>query len=202
MEDTIGIDISKDKLDAYWLSKGEHKQFGNDKAGVKALALWANEAGVSRVIFESTGIYHRGVETGLADHDISFARVNPRQARRFCEGAGQLAKTDRVDAAMLAQMGSLLRLKADEPKSETLHDLKQLATARQALIKDRTAAKARRVATTHRLLCQQIRRRLNQIASDLSQIADVRDTIIAADEDLRAKADILTRIPGIAKVTA
>jgi transposase len=43
MEDTIGIDISKDNLDAYWLSKGEHKQFGNDKAGVKALALWAKK---------------------------------------------------------------------------------------------------------------------------------------------------------------
>ena len=73
MEDTIGIDISKDKLDAYWLSKEEHKQFCNDKAGVKALALWANEAGVSRVIFESTDVYHRVIETGLADHDISRA---------------------------------------------------------------------------------------------------------------------------------
>ena len=95
-----------------------------------ALSRWASEVGVSKVIFESTGIYHRCLETGLAHHEIGFARVNPRQARRFCEGTGQLAKTDRVDAAMLAKMGSLLQLKADQPKSETLHDLKQLATAR------------------------------------------------------------------------
>ena len=54
---------------------------------------------VSRVIFEATGIYHGCIETGLAPHGVSFARVNPRQARRFCEGAGQLAKTDRVDVA-------------------------------------------------------------------------------------------------------
>ena len=202
MEDTIGIDISKEKLDAYWLSKGEHKQFCNDKKGVEALALWAFEARISRVIFESTGIYHRHLELGLACHNISFARVNPRQARRFCEGAGQLAKTDRVDAAMLAKMGSLLHLKADEAKSETLHDLKQLATARQALIKDRTAAKARLAATTHRLLSQQIKRRLSQVERDLTQIADLVDTIIAADESLRKKADILASIPGIAKVTA
>lgn len=202
MEDTIGIDISKDKLDAYWLSNREHRQFLNDKQGVKALALWAHEAKVSRVIFESTGIYHRCVETGLADHAIGFARVNPRQARRFCEGAGQLAKTDRVDAAMLARMGSLLQLKADQPKSETLHDLKQLATARQALIKDRTAARARLAATAHRLLSQQIKRRLGQIERDLSQIADLVDRTIAADDALRAKADILVSIPGIAKVTA
>ncbi|MFT7370623.1 MAG: transposase [Alteromonas macleodii] len=65
---------------------------------------------------------------------------------------GQLAKTDRVDAALLVKMGALQELRADQPKSETLHDLKQLMTARLALIKDRTAAKVRLVATTHRML--------------------------------------------------
>ena len=92
MEDTTGIDVSKDNLDAYRLSKGEHKQFGNDKAVVKALALWAKKARVSRVIFESTGVYHRCIETGLAHHEISFSRVNPRQARRFCEGLARWQK--------------------------------------------------------------------------------------------------------------
>lgn len=202
MNDTIGIDISKDTLDAYWLSNREHRQFCNDITGVKALTIWAHEAGIDRVIFESTGVYHRLIETALAQHGISFARVNPRQARRFCEGAGQLAKTDRVDAAMLARMGALLELKADQPKSETLQDLKQLATARQGLLKDRTAAKARLAATTHSLLSQQIKRRLKQIERDLTQVAQAIDAIVAADEDLAARAEILTSIPGIAKVTA
>ena len=76
MDDTIGIDISKDRLDAHWLSKREHKQFCNDRAGVAALALWACEAGVAQVIFEATGVYHRLVEIGLAQHGIGFARVN------------------------------------------------------------------------------------------------------------------------------
>lgn len=202
MGDTIGVDISKDTLDAYWLSSREHRQFCNDKAGVKALAFWAKKTEVSRVIFEATGIYHRCIETGLAQHGVSFARVNPRQARRFCEGAGQLAKTDRVDAAMLAKMGALLELKADQPKDETLHDLKQLATARLALIKDRTAAKARLAATTYKLLAVQIKRRLTQIERDLSQVTEAINAIVAADEDLAARAEILTSIPGIAKVTA
>ncbi len=202
MNDTIGIDISKDKLDAYWLSNREHRQFCNDQKGVNALAFWVREAGTARVIFEATGVYHRLVETGLAEHGISFARVNPRQARRFCEGAGQLAKTDRVDAAMLAKMGALLELKADLPKSETLHDIKQLATARLALIKDRTAAKARLASPTHSLLSRQIKRRLAQIERDLSQVTEAIDDIVAADVDLAARAEILTSIPGIAKVTA
>ena len=168
----------------------------------KALAFWARKTEVSRVIFEATGIYHRCIETGLAQHGISFARVNPRQARRFCERTGQLAKTDRVDAALLAKMGALLELRADQPKSETLHDLKQLATARLALIKDRTAAKARLAATTHVLPSQQIKRRLKQIERDLSQVTEAIDAIVAADKDLAARAEILTSIPGIAKVTA
>ena len=76
MNDTMGIDISKDTLDAYWLSRREHRQFCNDRAGVEALVLWAREAGVAQVIFEATGVYHRLVEIGLAQHGISFARVN------------------------------------------------------------------------------------------------------------------------------
>jgi len=144
----------------------------------EVLGLWiANNEGAKFWLSVMNNLRNRGVETGLAYHNISFARVNPRQARRFCEGAGQLAK-----------MGALLQLKADEPKSETLHDVKQLSTARQALIKDRTAAKARLAATTHRLLSRQIKRRLSQIERDLSQIADLVDTIIASDAELRAKA--------------
>lgn len=104
------------------------------------------------MLFDSTGVYHRLVETGVAQHEISFARVNPRLARRFAEGAGQGAKTDRVHAATLAKMGAFLELKADTPKSETQHDLKQLATARQGLLKDRTAARARLAAAAQGLL--------------------------------------------------
>jgi transposase len=109
MNDTIGIDISKDTLDTYWHSKRKHKQFANNKTGLRALICWVREVEVSLVVFEATGIYHRLLETSLAEHDFSFARVNlladrrlpsiavrPRQARRFAEGTGTLAKTDRV----------------------------------------------------------------------------------------------------------
>ena len=72
----------------------------------------------------------------------------------------------------------------------------------QALIKDRTVAKARPVATNHRVLTQQIKRRLSQTERDLARIADLVDMIIAADEELRAKAAILVSIRGIAKATA
>jgi transposase len=202
MNDTIGIDISKDTLDAYWLSKRKHNQFSNNKPGLKALIRWIQMAEVSLVVFEATGVYHRLLETSLAAHDFPFARVNPRQARRVAEGTGTLAKTDRVDAVMLAKMGSLLELKADKPKSEMLHNLKGMTTARQALIKDRTAARARLATATYPLLRKQATLRLRQVERDIAQIDATIETIITADKTLSEKAYILISIPGIAKITA
>ena len=190
-----GIDISKDTLDTYWLSKRKHKQFANNKTGVRALIRWVRPAEISLVVFEATGVYHRLLEVSLAAHDFPFARVNPRQARRFAEGTGTLAKTDRVDAAMLARMGSLLELQADKPKSETLHNLKGMETARQALIKDRTAAKARLATATYSLLRKQAALRLRQVERDIAQIDAAIETTIAADETLSSKAGILISIP-------
>jgi transposase len=202
MNDTIGIDISKDTLDTYWLSKRKHKQFANTKTGLRALICWVRQAEVPLVVFEATGVYHRLLEVSLALHDFPFARVNPRQARRFAEGTGTLAKTDRVDAAMLARMGSLLELHADKPKSEMLHNLKGMTTARQALIKDRTAARARLATATHPLLVKQATLRLRQVERDIAQIDAAIETTISADKTLSEKADILISIPGIAKITA
>lgn len=96
-------------------------------------------------------------------------------------------------------MAALLELKADQPKSETLHDLKQLATARQGLIEDRTAAKARPAGTTHDLLTQQIKQHSKPIENDLSRVTDVNYAIVKADKDLRVREAILTSIPGIAR---
>jgi len=202
MNDTIGIDISKDTLDTFLLSKRKHKQFANTKTGLRALSSWIREAEVSLVVFEATGVYHRLLEISLAAHDFPFARVNPRQARRFAEGTGTLAKTDRVDAVMLARMGSLLELKADKPKSEMLHNLKAMTTARQALIKDRTAARARLATATYPLLRKQATLRLRQVERDIEQIDATIETIISSDKTLSERADILISIPGIAKITA
>jgi len=103
---------------------------------------------------------------------------------------------------MLARMGSLLELQADKPKSEMLHNLKAMATARQALIKDRTAARARLATATYPLLRKQATLRLRQVERDIAQIDAAIETTISADKALSEKAEILISIPGIAKITA
>ena len=160
MQDTIGIDVSKEALDAYRLSDRCHARFANDRAGVKALMRWVGGKTPTLLVFEATGAYHRQLETALAARGVAYAKVNPRQARRFAEATGRLAKTDRVDAAMLARMGAVLELDAQPPKTEILQALKDLMTARRALIKDRTAALARQKVLASSLLKRQAAARL------------------------------------------
>jgi len=92
-------------------------------------------------------------------------------------------------------MGALLELQADKPKSEMLYNLKGMTTARQALIKDRTATRARLSAATHPLLKKQSTLRLRQVERDIAQIDAAIETTISADKALSEKAEILISIP-------
>jgi transposase len=202
MQITIGIDISKETLAAYRLPDNQCIEVANDRVGQKALVRWIGKQNGSLVVFEATGAYHRHLEAALAANGTAFAKVNPRQARRFAEATGRLAKTDRVDAIMLAKMGAVLGLKADQPKSEVLHILRELMTARRALMKDKVAAKARLQITRQTLLKNQINARLKQIEIQIRQVDAAIAEKVQLDEALSNKLAILISIPGIAKTTA
>lgn len=200
-EITIGIDVSKDSLDAHRLSDGACRQFTNDSKGHKALIAWIG-TDVARVVFEPTGPYHRALERALAKAELPMVKVNPRQARRFAEATGKLAKTDRLDAALLARMGALLQLETRPAHSDAIAELKQFHIAREALVKDRTAAKNRSKAITMPLLRRQNTERLKHIDKQITAIeAEIENRIKACSEMARRFA-ILTSIPGIARLTA
>lgn len=198
---TIGVDISKDTLDAHRLGDGESRRFANDKSGHRALIAWIN-GDAARVVFEPTGPYHRALERTLANAGLPLVKVNPRQARRFAEAIGALAKTDRLDAVVLARMGALLALKARPVRSERLGELKELHVAREALVKDRTAAKNRAKTLTLALLKRQNVRRLKQIEHQLAAIEAQITASLQAEPDLARRFEILTSIPGVSRLTA
>lgn len=200
-EITIGIDISKDHLDAHRLPGGEHDQFDNTAAGHKALLRWIGPI-PTRVVYEPTGPYHRKLEVRLAAAGMPIVKVNPRQARRFAQAVGGLAKTDALDAAMLARMGAVLGLEARPVRGEVLNTLKDLHLAREALVKDRTAARNRAKVITLPLLKQHSVARLKQIDQQLAAIDAAIAERISADPTLAARMAILVSIPGIAAVTA
>jgi transposase len=202
MQSTVGIDISKSTLDAYRITDGERIQVSNNKSGHRALIKWIGGEEIALVIFEATGAYHILLEKALSSKGIAYKKVNPKQARRFAEATGRIAKTDQVDSAMLARMGAVLELEKDEPKSESLHDLRELMTARRALMKDKVAAKTRLQNAMNKLLKSQIIDRLEQVDIQIQQLDKAIGVMIADDQILSRKLAILISIPGIAKITA
>jgi transposase len=200
-ETNIGIDISKDHLDVHRLPGDERRRFDNSKAGHKALIRWIGDT-PARVVYEPTGYYHRALERALAAAGMPIAKVNPRQARRFAEATGNLAKTDALDAAMLTRMGAVLSLEARPVPSAIINDLRDLRTARNALIKDQVAAQTRAKAITLPLLKRQNAARLKRIEAQREAIDAEINALIQGNSDLAQRFAILCSIPGIAEVSA
>jgi transposase len=199
---TAGVDISKDALDVCLYPGGQSGRFANDAKGHRGLVCWLAKHSIARVVYEATGAYHRGFERCLATAGLALAKVNPRQARRFAEATGKLAKTDRCDAAMLARFGALLEPAARPVASPALDEMKELHVARQALVKDRTAALNRQKTVRLALIKRHIAQRLRQIEAQLAAIDAALKALIDADPELAARFAILASIPGIGETTA
>jgi transposase len=201
-EITIGVDVSKDTLDVHLHPDGTHRQFLNDATGFHLILDWIGSQPVARLVFEASGAYHRAFERAMGEAGIALCKVNPARARRFAEATGQSAKTDRIDAAMLARMGAVLEPDTRAAPSKTACDLKELHMMRTALVKDRTAAKNRAATLTLPLLKRQLRQRLAAIDRQIRQIEQAMHARIEADPELARKRDILISIPGIAERSA
>ena len=137
-----GIDISKSKLDVFDAALGRGERIENASAPIAALIeRWRGRRVF--VVFEATGDYDRLLRTALAQAGIGFARVNPQRARDFARAAGILAKTDIVDAKMLAMMGERLRLKADAVDTLERQELRALQRRRDQLVHMRAQERTR-----------------------------------------------------------
>lgn len=198
---TIGVDVSKDHLDACRWPDGQRRRVTNDAKGRRALLAWIG-AGVERVVFEPTSRYHRPLEQALFEAGVPFARLHPTQARRFAEATGRLAKTDRVDAAMLARMGALLAPAPVTPKPQVQAELAELHRARAALLRDQLAAGNRASIATLPLLRRQATRAARAAERAVAEVDAAIAALVASDPELARKAAILASIPGVGAATA
>tara|TARA_R110002167_G_scaffold271573_1_gene478123 strand:+ start:1318 stop:2250 length:933 start_codon:yes stop_codon:yes gene_type:complete len=201
MKDTIGIDISKATLDAHRLSTGEAAHFTNSPAGLRALRLWIGAQMPHLVVYEATGAYHAALEHCFAGV-LPLVKVNPLQARRFAQACGTRAKTDAVDARILAVMGSALDLEPDMPADKNQHALKQLQIARMALVKERTRLLNRMKTQTLAILKRQSKARLDQIKRQLAEVEEASLALLRRSPKRVRALDILSSIPGLGQITA
>jgi transposase len=200
-ETTIGVDISKATLDAHRLSDGAATQFSNDKAGFRALKAWLKGHDIARIVYEPTGPYHRHFEVAL-ETDFPLAKVNPLQARRFAQSLGTKAKTDAIDARMLAMMGEALSVPSQPRASANQRDLKELHIARLALIKARTQTLNRQGNLTMALLKRQAKARLKQLGTQISQLDEAIAQLLRSVPETARATEIICSIPGLSRISA
>jgi transposase len=196
---SVGIDISKENLDVHIYPDGVTRRFTNSAAGHTALLGWLDGYRVHRIAYEATGAYHRAFEAAARDRPL--VKVNPRQARRFAQATGTLAKTDRVDAAMLARMAAALEPEIRPVRTEVMTELRELLVARRGLVKDRTAVLNRSKTLTLALLKRQSEQRLAQLDKQIAAIEDAAQAIIAALPELDRRREILQSIAGLGQAT-
>jgi transposase len=200
----IGIDVAKASLDIAW-GNGEdarHLSAENSANGWASLIHQLPPASESRVVVEATGGYERALVTALVEAGYRVAVVNPRQVRDFAKALGILAKTDRIDALVLARFGEQVqpRILKEDPTERV--ELAQLVARRRQLIDLRTMELNRSQQASVRAAQKSIQHVLKLLAKEIEKLEAEIARLLQSDDDWRAKIELLSTTPGVAKVTS
>ncbi len=200
----IGIDVAKLTLDVAWetAQQGHSFQVANSREGFAELLGRLPAPEVSRLVIEATGGYERRLVTALVEGDYRVAVVNPRQVRDFAKALGILAKTDRLDATVLARFGRQVqpRLLAEDPAKRA--ELAQLVTRRRQLIDLRTMETNRLEQATAGLAHRSIRQVLRTLEKQIDQVEAEIARLLQSHDDWQARIKLLQSAPGVGEVTS
>jgi transposase len=197
----VGIDVSKRSWDVYLLPSRQHLKLPADESGIERLAAALAGAGTCLVVMEATGGLERRLAASLIElgHEVSV--VNPRQVRDFARSQGRLAKTDRLDAEVIAWFAQTIRPRPLEKAPEKQAELDALVTRRRQLIGLRTAERNRLTQSGAKIISKSIRRMLDALRDEIADIDTAIAQLIQDNDDWRAKAELLQSTPGVGKVT-
>jgi transposase len=193
----VGIDVSKDRLDVHIRPTGEVFAVARDGAGLEQLVGKLRTIAPSLIVLEATGGFETVVAAALAAAGLPLAVVNPRQIRAFAKACGQLAKTDKLDAAVIAHFADAVQPPARGVPDEAARALAELLTRRRQLIGMMTAERNRRRQLTQPRLVRTVDQVLATLQLQLSAIDTDIDMAIRATPAWREKEELLTTAPAI-----
>lgn len=196
----IGVDVSKRWIDVHHLSSGHAERVATTPAALRGFA--ATLGGDAFVICEASGGYERPLTDALAAAEVAYVRVNPRQARDFARARGRFAKTDRVDAAMLAEMGRALGLVPEPAPDPARRRLAALVSRRDDLQATITREKQRLGMTEDGYVRRTITALLRVLVRHRAALEAEIEAQIAADKGLADRAARLRTAPGVGPVIA
>jgi transposase len=201
LEHWIGIDVSKARLDVADTSEARLWQVANDEDGIATLVANLTARAPRLVVLEATGGHERAVTAALVAADIPVAVVNPRQVRDFAKATGQLAKSDALDARLLALFAERVQPPVRPLPDVVAQEIAALLARRRQLLEMRTAEMNRRASLTPRLR-PALDAHVTWLSQQLAEVDRKLDQTLRASPLWREKEDLLRSIPGIGAVVA
>lgn len=195
----VGVDISKTQLDVAVGQAGETWSAGNDDIGVAKTVARLQELSPGLVVVESTGGLERSLVRSLHQVGIACALVNPQRVREFAKSLGLLAKTDKLDARLLARFAEAVRPAPSRLASPEEQLLSARVDRRRQLIDIRTA-ETNRLASAHPAIRPSIEQFLEELAEKITELDQQIDQLIACQAEFARKAALLRTVPGIGPV--
>jgi transposase len=197
MERILGVDVSKDYLDTDTLPSTQKRRFTNDPAGIDELVEWARQFRPDRIVFESTGHYQKAAVGALLGASLPAVVVNARQVRDFAKALGILAKTDTIDAGVLARFGQVVPTIVRPLPAPEIQAFQELYDRRGQLVRMSAVEKNHRHATTSAKVIKNIDAHIHYLKKQIKTLEDRMDHFVENSEAFRAKDEILQSIPGV-----
>lgn len=200
-EKSIGIDVSKAKLDVYCTGDGEEKSFENSTRGIRELKKFCSKHCPEIIAVESTGKYHREVSRTLSESGFSVLVAQPKRVRDFAKGLGFLAKTDSIDARCIALYGQKSELPPVEPVSKEQELLKDMVSRRQQLVEDLAREKTR-LSSTPKQLQASLKRVIGFLQKEIKKTNSLIESQLEKCDGAQHKCLILCSAKGVGKIVA
>jgi len=197
----VGIDISKMTLDVDIYPTSEPRRFLNDEGSREELCEWLKTRTPTLIVMEATGGLEIPVAGLLAAAGLPVAVINPRQVRDFAKAIGVLAKTDAVDAIVLARFAQAVRPAVRALKSEEAQELEAVLTRRRQIVEMITAERNRQTKAQARI-AKQIKGHIAWMEKRLDEANDDLDRLIRKSPIWQHKSELLTSVPGVGRVVA
>ncbi len=197
----IGIDISRDYLEVAFSTQNDTQAYLNTPEGIRQLVADLATEVVALIVLEASGGYEQTLFQQLQAANLTVALVNPTRVRRFAAAIGQLAKTDRIDAQVLAQFAKILQPKAQEPKPKLEQQLKRRLARRRQLV-DMITAEKNRLSTADAESRKDIRRHLAWLEQELAALEEQIAKLAQTDPTYQQRIEHFDSAPGVGLVTA
>lgn len=196
----IGLDISKGTIDLSDYPTTTLQQYNNDAKGIKNLVHHLCKQPVQLIVLEATGGYQNALVTALQTKQLPVAVINPRRARDFARALGILAKTDQVDAQVLARYAKTIQPSPSQVKAPITSQLEALTTRYRQITK-MISAESNRLAQSSGIVRTSIRRLIRTMELHRQRLQNEMDNLIAQDQTSQQNAKLLTSVPGVGQVT-